>query len=94
MDIQYPAVLLSDPTAILRGIGTKNCFDLKSKVPFITERLQRNLLCLYNMGREYNAVLLSDPSAILREIGTKYCFDLKSKVPFITTRLQPNLLCL
>jgi hypothetical protein len=36
-------MLLSDPTAIPGDIGTKNCFYLNGKVPFITDRLQRNL---------------------------------------------------
>jgi hypothetical protein len=85
-------VLLSDPTVILREIGTKKCFYLKSKVPFITELLQPNFLCLYHMGFEHHVVLHSDPTAILREIRTKNCFDLMSKEPFITKRLR-YLLC-
>jgi hypothetical protein len=87
-------VFLSDPTAILREIGTKNCFDVDSKVTFITDPLQPNLLGLHHVGRKYHVVLLIDPTAILRETGTKNCFDLKSKVPFITDRLQHNLFCL
>jgi hypothetical protein len=91
MRSDFHIVLLSDPTAILGEIRTKNSFDLKNKVPFFTDRLQRNLHCLQRMHREYHVVLLSDSTAILGEIRTKNCFDLKSKVPFITKRLPPNL---
>jgi hypothetical protein len=93
MHREYHVVLLSDPTAILGESRTKKCFGLKSKVPFITDRLQPNLQRLGGMRRVYHVVLLSDPTPILGELRTKYCFDFMSKVPFITERLQPNLQC-
>jgi hypothetical protein len=80
-------------TRILGEIRTKNSFGLKSKVPFIIDRLEPNFHYLLPMRSGYSVVLLSDPTAILREIRTKNCFDLKSKAPFITDRHEPNLYC-
>jgi hypothetical protein len=64
-------LLLSDPTAILGEIRTKECFDLKSKVRFISDRLQPNLHCLWRKQMEYHVVLFSDPTSILGGIETK-----------------------
>jgi hypothetical protein len=46
MRMAYRVVLLSDPIAILGETRTQDCFDLKSKVPFITVQLQPNLPCI------------------------------------------------
>jgi hypothetical protein len=35
----------------LGEVGTKNCFGLKSKVPFITDQLRPHFHCVYSMGR-------------------------------------------
>jgi hypothetical protein len=40
---------LSQPAAMLCGIGKKNCFGVKSKVPFVTARFRRNLHSVWNM---------------------------------------------
>jgi hypothetical protein len=85
--------LLSDPTAIIGEIRTKNCFGLKSKVPFIADRLQPDLQWLLRMRRDYHVVLF-DLTVILGEIRTKNYFALRSRVPFLKHALQPNLLCL
>jgi hypothetical protein len=43
------------------GVRTRNGIGLKSKVTFIADGLQPNLLCLQRMRREYSVVLLSAP---------------------------------
>jgi hypothetical protein len=90
---EYHVLLLSDPTAILREIRTENCFDLKSKVLFTTDRLQPNLHRLQRMRRDYHVVLFSDATTIIGVKRTKIFSDIKGKVPVTNDRLQPNLHC-
>jgi hypothetical protein len=85
MHREYHVVLFSDSTAILRERKTKNCYDLKSKVPSITERLEPNLHCLYRKRREYHVALLSDPTAILGEIRKKNFWTSRVKCTSLLT---------
>jgi hypothetical protein len=87
-------VLVSDTTAILEVIRTKNCFALRSKVPFITDQLQPILHFFSACTMQYNVILVSNGTAMLGEILTKNCFGLKSKVTFITDRDRSNWHCI
>jgi hypothetical protein len=63
---------------------TKHCFGLKSKVPLITDRFQRNLHISMRLRMECHVGCFSYRNSMLGDTGTKTCFGLNSKVPFIT----------
>jgi hypothetical protein len=48
----------SHRTAMRGEIWMKNCFGLRSKVPFITDRLQPNLHCLKRICRECHTIFI------------------------------------
>jgi hypothetical protein len=90
-DERVPYVMFEFACWTRRDIGTKNCFGLKSKVPFFTARFRSNLHWLWRMGRECHVWCFSQPATMRGQIGTKNSFGLKSKVSFVTARFRPNL---
>jgi hypothetical protein len=69
----------------------KNCYSLKIKVPFVTDRFRPNLQWWRCIRMECQVWYFSNHAAIQGEIGAKICFGLKSKVLFVTDRFGPNL---
>jgi hypothetical protein len=90
MEIECKVYCLSHPAAMRRQIGTKNCFGLRSKAPFVTAQFRPNSPWLWWMGTEYHVWCCSHLAAMTGEIRTKICFSLKSKVPFVKRRFRPN----
>jgi hypothetical protein len=56
MRLEYHVVFLRHATAIPGEIRKLNSLDPKSKVPFITDRLQSKLHCLLRMRTERHVV--------------------------------------
>jgi hypothetical protein len=80
---------LSHPASMRGEIGTKRCFGLKSKRPFIIARFQSNMQSLCRMFE--CTCEFEWPNWMPEEIGTKNFIVLKCKVPFVFPRFQPNL---
>jgi hypothetical protein len=78
---------------VMQGVIWANkCFVFKSKVPFITDRLQPNLHCLQRMRREYHVVLPPNPTAIVGEIGRKTVLTSGVRCPSLLTDF--NVTCI
>jgi hypothetical protein len=79
---------LSEPASMWGEIWTKNCFGLKSKVPFFTDWFWTNLQRVCRMGMECRLRCLRHPAAKRSEKMTNSCADLKSKVPLVNARYR------
>jgi hypothetical protein len=85
-----PRVMFQLPRCnTMRGMD-KNCFGLKSKVAFFSDRIRPKLHPL-RIRRECCVWCLCCHAAIQGQRGAKNCFGLKSKLPFITGRFGPNV---
>jgi hypothetical protein len=64
----------SYPAAKQGKTGKKNCFGLKSKMPFSIDRFRPNSHCLYGRRRDSCDWCFNHRAAVRGETGTKNCF--------------------